>query len=125
MSWDEIERRRFVRVKFPCRITIHTPHKQVISTHAENISAGGVRIIFEQKLEPSSTVKLELYGIKEEPIICTARVRWVFSRKITYRKNLYLFDTGMEFEKIKKEDITAIKNLVACIIANKPECEDK
>lgn len=117
MAWDSSERRKFVRVKFPCEIILRTPKKRVISTNVENISASGLRAILEEKLPISEIISLDLYGICKEPIICTAKVLWVLTRKLPCVENIYLYDTGMEFCKMKNVHIKAIKQLVASLAA--------
>ncbi|MFH1519930.1 MAG: PilZ domain-containing protein [Candidatus Omnitrophota bacterium] len=112
MNWDSKERRKFVRIKCPCEIVIPGPKKHILPTYIENISAGGIRFIIEEKIKLSSTVELNLYGIDQNPIICKGRVRWVFTKKDPCIQSRFLYDTGIEFSQIKKEDLDAIKNLV-------------
>ena len=118
MNWDSKERRKFVRIKFPCEITICGPRKHIISTHAEDISAGGIRFIIEEKIEPSSIVDLDLYGIAKEPIICKGRIKWVFTKKNPNSQNHFLYDVGVEFSKIKEKDENEIKKLVVSIASS-------
>jgi len=80
MDYQGIEKRRFVRAKFPCCITIHTLHDHIITTYTENISAGGVRVIIEEKLEMASTVGLEIQ-INKNIIVCKGRIVWVVDRE--------------------------------------------
>ena len=112
MSWHNKESRKFVRAKYPCEITIPGPQKHIISTHAENISAGGIRLIIEERIEPSSIIGLDLYGVTKEPIICKGRIKWVFTKKNPSNKNRLLYDVGIEFSQIKKEDVDEIMKLV-------------
>ncbi len=118
MNWDSSERRKFVRIKFPCEITIRNPKKRIISANAENISAGGLRAILEEKLPISEIVSLDIYGICKEPIICTAKILWVFTRKLPCVENVSLYDTGMEFYDIKDAHVEKIKQLVAAIASD-------
>lgn len=115
MNWDSKERREFVRIKFPCEILVGGSKEEIISTHAENISAGGIRVIIEKKLPCSSVIDLVIYGIRKKPILCKGKIIWTFSRKIPYHRKLSLFDTGIEFYKIKKEDRREIKSLITSI----------
>lgn len=117
MSWDSKERRKFVRIKFPCEITTRGPEKHTIPTNAENISAGGIRVVIPERLGSSSVVEIDIFGIKNEPIIGKGRVIWVFSKKNLRGESVY--DTGIEFSQISEEDLRKIKNLVASITSDK------
>ena len=118
MNWDSKERRRFVRVKFPCELTTSWPQRHIISTHPENISAGGIRFLIEERIEPSSTIGLDLYGIAKEPIVCKGKVKWVFTKKDPSNQNRILYDVGIEFSRIKKEDVDEIKKLIVSIASS-------
>ena len=76
MDWEGIEKRRFVRANFPCKIAIYTPAQHILASHTENIGAGGVRVILEEKLEIASNVGLEIY-LEKEPIVCEGKIVWV------------------------------------------------
>ena len=115
MNWDSRERRRFVRVKLPCQITIRDAKTHTISTHVENISAGGVRFLAAKKIEPFSVVDIDIYGIKKDPIVCQGRILWTFQRNSAGRKEEVIFDTGVEFFKIDEADQAAIKDLIVLL----------
>ena len=118
MSWDSKEKRRFVRIKFPCEITIQKPQRHTISTYAEDISTGGIRVITKERVAPSSMVELDLYGITKEPVVCKGRIKWVFTKKDPFNQGRLLYDVGIEFSQIKKEDIDEIKKLVTLIASS-------
>ncbi|UCC96033.1 MAG: PilZ domain-containing protein [Candidatus Omnitrophota bacterium] len=105
------ERRRFIRARYPCRIIVHAPQKHIISTHTENISAGGIRVLIQEELKVSSIVGLEIY-LREQPIACQGRVVWVVEKKSDYQRDFIFFDTGIEFYEIKDEDKHAINTFV-------------
>jgi len=115
MGWDSSERRNFVRAKFPCEIIISGDKERMISTRAENISAGGIRVLIKEKLRTSSLVTLNIYGIKKKPIACKGKIIWAFTRKMHYSKPDVLYDTGIEFHQIQEDDVNKIKKLVALI----------
>ncbi|UCD15884.1 MAG: PilZ domain-containing protein, partial [Candidatus Omnitrophota bacterium] len=110
--------RKFVRVKFPCEICVDIPQNEVISTHTENISAGGIRVILEQKLQTAAIISLTIYKITENPIICKGRIVWIFTRRHPHNKDASLFDTGIEFCEIADEDISRIKKFVLSVISD-------
>ncbi|MFO8052825.1 MAG: PilZ domain-containing protein [Candidatus Omnitrophota bacterium] len=108
MSWDSRERRKFVRVSLPLQISLSN-QSYAISTKTENISAGGIRLILKKKLENGLIVNLKIRNIKKEPINCQGRILWVFSRMNSSQENKILYDTGIEFYKIKKDQVKLIK----------------
>lgn len=123
-NWDGREKRRFIRANFPCQITIYTPSKHTINTHTKNISAGGVRVIIEEKCDIFSLVGLKIYlnresrpGVQErgESIACKGRVVWVLEKNHSLNKP-HLYDTGIEFYQIDEEDKKIINNFVKAII---------
>jgi c-di-GMP-binding flagellar brake protein YcgR len=119
MSWDSEERRHFVRVKYPCEISIYGSKRVTIPAQTENISAGGIRVLLDKKLPVSSIIELDIYGIKEKPIVCKGRILWVFTRKNLYRDGELRYDTGIEFHDIPEKDVEEIKNLVSEIASGR------
>lgn len=115
MDYQGIEKRRFIRAKFPCSISIHTLHEHVITTYTENISAGGVRVIIEENLEMSSTVGLEVQ-INNNIIVCKGRIVWVVNRESPYKKCVFYRDTGIEFYEIKESDRCIINDAIEEIL---------
>lgn len=122
MSWDGREKRQFIRAKFPCKIIIFTPQEYTISTHTENIGAGGMRVFIEERLEIASIVKLEIL-LNSDSIICEGRVVWVVKKESSYRKGFFFFDTGIEFYKIEDQDRIVIENMVNTITYSSSENE--
>jgi len=119
MSWNGKERRKFVRIKYPCEIIVHEPQKHTISTRTENISIQGIRLIIDEGIKPYSTIDLDLYGITEEPIACKGKIIWVFEETDYSIKNTVRYDTGIKFLKIKEKDINEIKKLIMSITSNR------
>jgi c-di-GMP-binding flagellar brake protein YcgR len=119
MNWDSTERRRFVRIKLPCEIVVCTPQKQTIPATVENISASGVKITIEKKLEISSIVSLDIYAVKEKPIACKGKVVWRKTKGNSCLKDNPLFDTGIKFYQIKDEDVRIIKDLIVSIVTDR------
>jgi len=90
------ERRRFKRAFYPCRVIIYSQPPHGIDTVTQNIGAGGVRVILEEKLSMLTSVGIELKVI-DEPVLLKGRVIWVVSGDKG-------FDTGIEFFQISEED---------------------
>ena len=118
MDYGGIEKRRFIRARFPCNITIYTPAKHTISTHTENISAGGVRVIIQEKIEVAASVGLQI-ELKGNLIVCKGTIVWVVDKSSPYRRGLIYHDTGIEFHEIKDSDRQIIHNFIEEIIAEK------
>jgi len=114
MGWPQEEKRRFLRVKLPCKIIIHTPREQTIITETKNVSAGGVRVMIEEALQVSSMIDLELFLPDGTLISCKARVVWMMPDK-QKQKKVAEYDTGIEFYEISPKDRKAIKELVESI----------
>jgi c-di-GMP-binding flagellar brake protein YcgR len=120
MSWSGLERRRFVRANFPCKIIVYAPQEHVISTHTENIGVGGVRVIIGENLKIHSVVGVEIF-LTEEPIVCKGKVVWVVEKKIKSTEVLPLYDMGLEFMEIKEEDRLVIRNFVDSVLSKEEQ----
>tara|TARA_B100000315_G_C14572117_1_gene586126 strand:- start:2266 stop:2631 length:366 start_codon:yes stop_codon:yes gene_type:complete len=118
MGYEGSEKRRFVRANFPCKIIIQTPLEHMIATHTEDIGAGGVRVLIEEKLDVHAQVNLELH-LNGEPISCQARIVWVLEKKTPGIDESTLYDTGIEFSQIKDKDQKKINDMVKKIIDDK------
>jgi len=89
------ERRKFIRANYPCKVILHNPER-VLDTNTENISAGGVRVILNQKVQEHELVGIEIY-LTDTPVKCEGRVVWVIEHKTE-------FDSGIEFYEINDKD---------------------
>ena len=115
MCWDSAERRRFVRIKHPCKVTVTDKQEQILLTQTENISVGGLRLFSHTRLEPLSLVNLEIHIKNGEFVSCKGKVVWVFARKAPLDMGSVLFDTGIEFCPMKEKNLQVIKDLVIAI----------
>ena len=106
--YEGIEKRKFIRVRFPCKILLHSFPEHIISTHTENISAGGLRVITGERIEAGTIVGIELH-LKGNKIICKGKIAWVVDKKSPYRKGISYHDTGVEFCEIDDQDRNMIK----------------
>lgn len=111
MIWDGIEKRRFIRANFPCKIIISTPSQHTIVTHTENIGAGGVRVVIDEKLDISSMVGLEIH-LNSNLIKSKARVVWALESTDSSSQEPHRYDTGIEFYEINEDDREIINNFV-------------
>ena len=120
MSWDSEERRQFVRVSCPCKITVTGHRGNPIFIKTENISAGGIRVLAKERISPSSIIDLEIHIQDGKSVLCKGKVIWEYTRKVTSSGSSSLaFDTGIEFHDIKDEDVEAIKKFVVSTLTGK------
>lgn len=107
MIWQGINRRRFPRADYPCKVIfLRSDLRQTFSTHTENIGTGGICVMLVKELPKFCPVEILLY-LKDEkgPIECNGRVVWVVQREIK-------FDTGIEFIDIKETDYLRVERVV-------------
>ncbi len=116
MKWSGSERRRFVRANFPCKIVVSVPQAHTITTHTENIGAGGLRVIIPENLEVSTSVDLTIY-IAEEPFVCKGKVVWSVGRATPFYEEPRLYDVGIEFYQIDEESQRFIQSFVDTIVS--------
>lgn len=105
--WQGVERRRFPRVHYLCKVTvIKKGQVETFSTHTENIGVGGICVILKKGLDKFLPVELVLYLENgSPPIECDGRIVWVVKREEQ-------FDTGIEFLNIKQKDVLRIERIV-------------
>jgi c-di-GMP-binding flagellar brake protein YcgR len=107
MAWEGMNRRKFPRVKFPCLVKIVHQDKpaDVILTHTENLSGGGICVVIKKSLELFSPVSIEIDLMdSEDVIVCKGRTIWTVRRKATESVKPSYYDTGFEFVDIREED---------------------
>ena len=114
MEWNGQEKRHFVRAEFPCKIALHTPCQHIIVSRTSNISAGGLRVIINEKLGLSSLVELELF-LSQKPILCKGHVVWVVDYIKDQNQSDQQYDVGIEFFNISEEDKVIISELIESI----------
>ncbi|MBN3039934.1 MAG: PilZ domain-containing protein [Candidatus Omnitrophica bacterium] len=119
MGWESEERREFVRVKYPCKITVIGQNGQTISAQTENISAGGIRILSKNRLIPNSHIELQIHLKDSKTISCKGRVVWMFERTDIPGPDSVIYDTGIEFKGINEQDLKMLKKLIVDIATGK------
>lgn len=123
MSLDEIDRRRFLRIKFPFTIHLYPAGKAPISAYAENISAGGVRVTIREELPVSSLIDLEVY-VKLKPVACKGKIIWINKRESEFLEGEIFFDVGLKFQGLKPEEEEAFRERLDRIMSNKKAEEE-
>lgn len=93
------ERRRFIRLDLPARVSINLlePDASGPVTHV-NYSEGGLCLRLTQALEVRSRVRMQLRpeDAAQRPMELTGRVAWVMQR-LDLRTSVPQFDIGIEF----------------------------
>ena len=118
--WNGINRRKFPRASYKCLITIKKRlTARTISTHTENIGAGGICVMIKEDLGLFQGVDLELFlEDTRPPIKCGGTVVWVVKKAEPKQKGAYSYDTGIEFIDIRPEDRERITDVVEKILKN-------
>ena len=122
MVWEGQERRQFPRANFLCKIVVSSPIR-LITSHTENISEGGIRVILEERLSPHSPVGIELFFEKGRPVRCKGKIAWVREKLNPLDKTVTMYDTGVRFMDLTEKDREYIKKLVD-VIADESKKED-
>ena len=113
MTWDGLNRRKFPRVFFPCLIKVKD-NKDLILTHTENISAGGVRLILKHNLGMMSTANIEIDLMDGgDPMSCQGKVVWSEQRKKTELIKPGFYDIGIELSGVSADDARRLDAIVA------------
>ena len=111
ISWDGIDRRRFVRVRVSFKAHVYDPERVTVLAYAEEISQRGVRLSIKKELKASSTVDLDIF-LREEPIKCKGKVVWVKKVEGEYLEGGFIFDVGIELRDLSQKDKQIIKTFV-------------
>ena len=119
MLWEGIDKRKFPRAKYKCRIRIAEQGKEeVFNTFTENIGGGGICVVLGKEVDLFKTAKLELYLAEGEgPIRCGGAIVWVIRRQTGPGSGGYEYDTGIEFTDLGEEGRRRIAALVEEILS--------
>ncbi|MCX5678202.1 MAG: PilZ domain-containing protein [Candidatus Omnitrophica bacterium] len=112
--WNGINRRRFPRANYKCLISIKKRlTAKTISTHTENIGAGGICVLLKEDLGLFQGVDVELFIDEKGPQIkCGGTLVWVVKKTDPKQKGSYYYDTGIEFIDIRPEDRDKISDII-------------
>jgi hypothetical protein len=110
--WNGIEKRRFPRAEYPCRVRVRKPSKKGVLrkkileefvTHTENIGSGGICVILEKGLGLFTPVEVDIdLGNGKQWVTANGTIVWVVRRTNLPEKKQ--FDTGIEFVNLKDPD---------------------
>jgi len=107
MIWQGIDKRRFPRANYPCKVILLRDDLRVtFSTHTENIGTGGICVALSKELPKFCPVEILLY-LKdgEGPLESNGRIVWAIKREAN-------FDTGIEFIEVKETDRLRIERII-------------
>ena len=102
------ERRRHPRISKPVNVT-HRMLQQALraGSRIKNISESGIRIPIIRKLEPGTTIQLEIRLVEfQEPIVTMGKVIWLRTRNDVD----YPFEAGIKFLELSLADRNKIRN---------------
>ncbi len=116
--WNGIDRRKFPRANYSCLITIKKRlTAKTISTHTENIGAGGICVLVKEDLGLFQGVDLEINLEDMSPTVkCGGTIVWVVKKANPKSKGNVLYDTGVEFIDIRPADQDRITGIVESIL---------
>lgn len=109
------DRRKFRRAEFPCKIVVGSPIR-LLTSHTENLSEGGIRVLLEERVAPFTMVGLEIYIEKEKPITCKGKIMWVQEKINPLENKATLYDTGIQFVRLENCEQEYFKKLVRTIM---------
>jgi len=119
--WDGINRRRFPRANYKCKIVIRNKGdaSKVFATHTENIGVGGISVLIKEGIDLFRNVELELLLEDTGPTVkCDGSIVWVVKKSDPANKGDMTFDTGVEFSNLKQADRERIGKIVDLIISS-------
>ncbi len=97
MVWDGLEKRHVPRGQVHCKIFVYTADSRIFSAFTENISEGGLRALFDERLEVASIINLEIYLHNDDAFACKGKVIWANEVRSEQEPAMVFYDTGIEF----------------------------
>jgi c-di-GMP-binding flagellar brake protein YcgR len=116
--WNGINRRKFPRANYKCLISIKRRlTDKTISTHTENVGAGGICVMIKEDLGLFQGVDLELFLEDGKTAIRSGgTVVWVVKKSDSRQKSVVIYDTGIEFIDMRPEDREKLDEAVETIL---------
>ena len=113
--WNGINRRKFPRAKYPCKITVKRKDSpDILSTQTENIGVGGICVILSKDLGIFAPVEIQLDLLDGQPLVeSDGAIVWIVEKKQEPTKT---YDTGIEFANLKRRDADRINDIVEKIL---------
>jgi len=125
VEWKGLNKRQFPRIKYPCLIVLRNDddndRNNTVLTHTDNVGVGGVCVVLKQAIKTFGIVEVELDLLDlGNHICCNGKVVWNVERKGGDKKDPQVFDVGIEFSDIKKEDKQRLKEVIERLAKNNP-----
>ncbi len=117
--WNGINRRKFPRAEYPCKLTVKKKDSpdESLSATTENIGIGGICVILPRDLGIFAPVEIQLDLLDHQPVIeCDGAIMWIVKKG---QDNDTIFDTGIEFTTLKRDDEIRIDGIVEKILKDK------
>ncbi len=113
--WSGINKRKFPRAEYPCKITVRRKDRSdMLSSQTQNIGIGGICTVLPKDLGIFAPVEIQLDILDNKPAIqCDGAIVWIVEKK---QQNNKLYDTGIEFTNLKKDDAERIDVIVKKIL---------
>jgi len=113
--WGGINRRKFPRAEYPCKITVkRKDHPDSLTAQTENIGIGGICAMLPKDLGIFAPVEIQLDLLDKKPAMeCDGAIVWVVGKK---QAKSATFDTGVEFTNLKRSDADRINAIVDKIL---------
>jgi len=113
----EIERRKYPRLNFNVEVAYKKIGRQdavQTSAHSKNIGAGGICIVFLEKMEVGDHLSLRFSLPDDNEDVLTAKgvVVWVEEYSVGGLSTSTAYDSGIEFTDISDEDKDKINKFV-------------
>ncbi|MBD3264386.1 MAG: hypothetical protein GF375_04710 [Candidatus Omnitrophica bacterium] len=113
-----MKRRRSERKNFDCNAKIFISREsKPLNIRIKDISLSGIRVIIAGRLIKKDTPVNIILNIRDREISCKGKIAWVLTISFGVG-NLPLFDAGIEFKDIDKDDFNFFKDFVTNIKEN-------
>ncbi|MFC1666676.1 PilZ domain-containing protein [Candidatus Omnitrophota bacterium] len=114
--WSGINRRKFPRVGYPCKITVRRKDCQdSLLAQTENIGIGGICVLIPKDLGIFAPVETRLDLQDGYPVVeCDGTIVWIVPKKTAKKNGIY--DTGIEFTNLQRKDSVRINTIVERLV---------
>jgi len=120
-KWQGLNKRQFPRINYPCLVVIRNDNddNDTVLTHTDNVGVGGVCVALKKAVKMFSVIEIELDLLDlGDHIRCKGKVVWNVESEKSEKTTPRLFDVGIEFVDIKKEDQERLRKVIERIAKN-------
>ncbi|MBF0252920.1 MAG: PilZ domain-containing protein [Candidatus Omnitrophica bacterium] len=114
MIWEGIDKRKFPRARYECRILISSQGKdESFETLTENIGSGGICVVLGKEFDLFKTAQIEMHIPEKKRVVrCSGTIVWVIRKRISGKGHDFNYDIGIEFIEISDDD----KDFIAALV---------